>query len=159
MANHVPNVVGQKAGEPSLRDIAKDNLRQNFDRFHIEKRRSWGPILVDIVDRAAGQATCRANCHRLTYFLTDFQATMEDDERPEWECQLLRGNFVFRPPDTRLRRNLSAGRYIQIVQSRNTYANLALEMVRGGAADLVPKYNLHDPLISQIVSTLANELD
>jgi AraC family transcriptional regulator len=84
---------------------------------------------------------------------------MEDDERPEWECRLSRGNFVFRPPDTTLRRNLSAGRYIQILQSRTIYTNPASEMVRGGVADLVPKYNLHDPLISQLVSTLADEVE
>jgi len=98
MANHVPNVVGQKAGEPSLRDIAKDNPRQNFDRFHIEKRRSGGPILVDIVDRAAGEATCRANCNRLTYFLTDFQATMEDDEGHSGSANCCGGTSCFAHP-------------------------------------------------------------
>ena len=140
-------------------DLHGSNSRWKFPGFRIEKMRRWGPISVHIVDRAAGEAICRKDCYRLTYFLTDFQATMEDDERPEWECRLLSGNFVFRPPDTTLRRNLSAGRYIQILQSRKTYTNLASEMVRGGTIDLVPKYNLHDPLISQLVSTLANEVD
>ena len=143
----------------SIANLDRNNPRWNFGCFRIEKRRCWGPISVDIVERAAGEAICRSNCYRLTYVLTDFQGTMEDDERREWECQLLRGNFVFRPPDTTLRSDLTAGRYIQILQSRDTYTNLASEMVRGGAADLVPKYSLHDPLISQLVSTLANEVD
>jgi hypothetical protein len=54
---------------------------------------------------------------------------------------------------------MTAGRYIQILQSRDTYANLTAEMVRGDVADLVPKYDLQDPLISQLVSTIANEVE
>jgi AraC family transcriptional regulator len=140
-------------------DADKDNPRWNFPLFRIENRRCWGPISVHIVDRAAGEAICRSDCYRLTYFLSDFEATMEDDERPEWGCHLLPGNFVFRPPGTTLRSNLTAGRYIQIRQSRDTYTNLTSKMVRGGVADLAPRYNLHDPLISQLVSTIANEVE
>jgi len=139
-------------------ELDRNNPRWQFPVFRVEKRRCWGPISVDIVDRVAGQVICQSDCYQLTYFLTDFLATMEDDDNPEWESQLLRGNFVFRPPDTTLRSNLTAGRYIQILQSRDTYGNLTSEMVRGGVADLRPRYNLHDPLISQLVSALANEV-
>jgi AraC-like DNA-binding protein len=141
----------------STDDLDRDNPRSNFPLFRIEEGHCWGPISVHVVDRAAGEAICRSDCYRLTYFLDDFQATMEDDQRPRWECQLLRGNFVFRPPDTTLRSNLTAGRYIQILQSRDAYANLTAEMVRGEVADLVPRYDLQDPLISQLVSTIADE--
>jgi len=71
----------------------------------------------------------------------------------------LRGNFVFRPPDTTLRSNVTAGRYIQILQSRDTYEHLAAEMVKGGAVNLAPVYNINDPLISQLVSAIANEIE
>jgi AraC-like DNA-binding protein len=138
--------------------IERNNPHWNFPGFRIEKRKCWGPTSVHIVDRAAGEAICRSETYRLTYFLTDFQATMEDDQRPQWDCQLLSGNFVFRPPDTTLRSNLTAGRYIQILQSRDTYANLTSEIVRRGGADLRPRYDLHDPLISQLVLTIANEI-
>ena len=84
---------------------------------------------------------------------------MQDDERSEWKCNLLRDHFVFRPPDTTLRSNLTAGRYIQILQSRDTYDHLVSEMVRGGVVHLTPRYNLNDPLISQLVSTIANEME
>jgi len=159
MANQARKVVGQKAAETSLTNIERNNPRGEFNGFRVEKQRCWGPISVDLVDRAAGEAVCRSNCYRLTYFLTDFDATMEDDERPQWECQLLRGNFVFRSPDTTLRSNLTAGRYIQILQSRDTYANLTSEMVRGGVVNLGPLYNINDPLISQLVLTIANEIE
>ena len=83
---------------------------------------------------------------------------MQDDDRSEWECDLWCGNFVFRPPDTTLRSNLTAGRYIQVLQSRDTYDQLASEMVRGGVIHLAPRYDLNDPLISQLVSTIAHEM-
>jgi AraC-like DNA-binding protein len=146
------------APNASVEDADANNPRWDFPGFRIEKRRCWGPIAIHVVDRAAGDAICRSDCYRLTYFLSDFQATMEDDERPEWQCRPARGNFTFRPPGTTLRSNMTAGRYIQILQSRDTYARLTPEMVRGGVADLAPSYNLQDPLISQLVSALANEV-
>ena len=158
MADHAPNPDLQALAETSADCIDRDNPRWNFSGFSIEKRRCWGAIAVDIVDRTVGEAICRSDYHRLTYFLTDFHATMEDDERSEWECDLLRDHFVFRPPDTTLRSNLTSGRYIQILQSRDTYNRLASEMVPGGIVHLAPRYNLYDPLISQLVSTIANEM-
>jgi AraC family transcriptional regulator len=146
-------------GKISVEDTDADNPLWNFQGFRIEKRRCWGPISVRVIDRAAGEAICRSDCYRLTYFLTDFQGVMEDDEKPEWGCRLLRGNFLFRPSDTTLRSNQTAGQYIQILQSRDTYANLTSEMLQGGVAHLAPRYNLNDPLISQLVSTIANEIE
>ena len=84
---------------------------------------------------------------------------MKDDERPQWECQLSRGNFVFRPPGTTLRCDVTAGRYIQILQSRDTYEHLLPEMLKGDIVDLGPVYNIHDPLISQLVLTISNEIE
>jgi AraC family transcriptional regulator len=85
--------------------------------------------------------------------------TTQDDERSEWEWDLLRDNFVFRPSGTALRSNLTAGRYIQVLQGRDTYDQLASEMVPGGVVHLAPRYNLNDPLISQLVSTIPNEME
>ena len=130
-----------------------------FPSFPIEKKRLWGSISVAIVDRPAGKAICHNDCHRLTYYLSDFHATLQDDEGPERESYLLHDNFAFRPPDTTLRSNLTAGRYIQVLQRHDTYQQLASEMVPGGAVHLISRYNLSDPLISQLVSTIANEID
>jgi len=133
--------------------------RYNFSGFTIEKRRCWGAISVDIVTRAAGETCSRSDYHELTYFLTDFHAMIQDDERSEWECELLRHHFVFRPPETTVRSNLTTGRYIHVLQSRDTYDQLAAEMAPGGVVHLAPRYNLYDPLISQLVSTIANEME
>jgi AraC family transcriptional regulator len=54
---------------------------------------------------------------------------------------------------------LSGGRFIQILQSRETYDNLASELVRGGTVDLEPRSAFSDPLISQIAATTADETD
>jgi AraC family transcriptional regulator len=149
---------GCSSAPTSIEDLDRNNPRWSFPGFRIEKRRCWGPMSVHVVDRAAGEAICRSDCYRLTYYLTDFQARMEDDERPEWQCRLAGGNFTFRPAGTTLRSNMTAGRYIQILQSPDTYAHLTPEMVRGGVADLAPSYNLQDPLTTQLVSTIANEV-
>lgn len=153
------NPVGPITAETGIDCIDTSNPGRNFAGFLIEKSRSWGGMSIDIINRAAGEAVFRSDFYQLTYFLTDFQGTMEDDERPQWECQLFRDNFVFRPPDTTLRSNLTAGRYIQIVQSRDTYANLIAEMLRGDIGRLEPIYNMNHPLVSQLVLSLANEID
>jgi len=135
------------------------NQSLNFPNFPIEQTRCWGSMSLALVNRTAGAAICQSDCHRLTYFLTDFRATMQDDERSEWECELLRDNFVFRPPGTTLWSSLTAGRYIQILQRRDTYDHLATEMVRGGVVHLSPRYDLNNALISQLVLTIANEME
>ena len=149
----------RSTAEASPGDVEGCNQRSNFSGFSIEKRRCWGAITVDIVTRAAGETCSRSDYHELTYFLTDFHAIMQDDERSAWECELLRDHFVFRPPGTTLRSNLTTGRYIHVLQSRDTYDHLASEMVPGGDVHLAPRYNLYDPLISQLVSTIANEME
>jgi AraC-like DNA-binding protein len=131
---------------------------ERFEGFEIEKRRCWSAISVDIVTRMAGETLSRTNCYELTYFLTDFHATMQDDETA-WKCELLRDHFVFRPPDTTLRSKLTTGRYIHVLQTRDTYDQLTSTIVSGGVVQLAPRYNLYDPLISQLVSTIANEME
>jgi AraC family transcriptional regulator len=54
---------------------------------------------------------------------------------------------------------LSGGRFIQILQSRETYENLASELVGGGTIDLEPQDAFSDPLISQIAATMVDEID
>ena len=50
-------------------------------------------------------------------------------------------------------------RFIQIVQRRDVYDNIVSEMVHGGAANSEPRTELHDPLVSQIALTIANQID
>ena len=159
MSEPVRNLARRTTAKASSDHVDGRNQGSNLSHFSIEKRRCWGAITVDIVTRAAGETCSRSDYHELTYFLTDFHAIMQDDERSAWECELLRDHFVFRPPGTTLRSNLTTGRYIHVLQSRDTYDHLASEMVPGGVVHLAPRYNLYDPLISQLVSTIANEME
>jgi AraC family transcriptional regulator len=154
-----PHHSAEQTPKLSILQIERHDLRCGLSIFAVEKQRCWGLISADVVNRAAGEAVWRTDVYRLTYFLTNFRGTMQDDDRPAWECDLARGNFVFRPPDTTLRSRQTAGRYIQILQLRDSYNHLASEMVRGGVTRLRPRYNLNDALISQLVSTIANELE
>jgi AraC family transcriptional regulator len=119
-----------------------------------EKKRSWGQISAGIINRTAGELGYTSNYHRLTYFLSDFEGTIQIRGAPERTCELPSGTFTFRPLGAPVRVNLTAGRYIQILQSRDTYASLGL-----GILQLVPRYGLKDPLVSQIVLAIANEID
>ena len=75
--------------------------------------------------------------------------------RTEQRCELSRETFAFCPPRIALRCSLTAGRYIQILQTRDSYANLASVNPRC----LTPRYGLYDPLVSQIVLTVGKEID
>ena len=89
------NLARRTIAEAGSDYIDGHNQGPNLSHFSIEKRRCWGSITVDIVARAAGETCSRSDYHELTYFLTDFHATMQDNERSEWECELLRDHFVF----------------------------------------------------------------
>jgi len=159
LADSARSLTRRTTAETSSHRIDRHNPRWHFPGFPLEKTRSWPAISVGVVNRPAGQAICHSDCHRLTYFLTDFHGTMQDDTRSEWDCDLLRDHFVYRPPDTTLRSNLTAGRYIQVLQRRETYDHLSSEIARGGVVQLLPRYDVRDPLISQLVSTIANEME
>lgn len=141
---------------PADRDSADSG--RNLRLFYKEKQRSWGPISVEVVKRALGEATDLSVCHRLTYMLNDFEAVLAADDHPARHFRLRRGHFVYRPPDTTLRSYLTAGRYVRILQTRETYDHIAREILHSGVFRPEPRYALNDPLISQLVLTIANEI-
>jgi AraC family transcriptional regulator len=124
-----------------------------------EKSRSCGLMSVGVFRRAPGEMVWSSDYHRISYVLTDICGTKQSDDGPVEEYRLQRGDIAFRPCGSKLWSDLSGGRFIQILQSRETYDNLVPELVRSGAADLEPQDALNDPLISQIALTIANEID
>jgi AraC family transcriptional regulator len=97
--------------------------------------------------------------YRISCVLTDICGTKQSDDGRVEEYRLRPGDIAFRPRDRKLWSDLSGGRFIQILQSRETYDNLVPELVRGGTVHLEPQDAFSDPLISQIGLTLANEID
>src|SRR5215813_8551696 len=124
-----------------------------------ETSRSWGLISVGIFRRAPGEMVWSSDYHRISYVLTDISGTKQSDDGPTEEYRLRHGDIAFRPCNRKLWSDLSGGRFIQILQSRETFDNLAPELVRGGAIQLDPQDAFSDPLISQIALTIANEIE
>ena len=114
---------------------------------------------VGIFRRAPGEMVWRSDYHRISYVLTNISGTKQTDDGLVEEYRLRRGDIAFRPCNRKLWSDLSGGRFIQILQSRETYDNLAAELVRGGTVKLDPHDAFGDPLISQIALTIANEIE
>ena len=124
-----------------------------------EKSRSWGLISVGVFRRAPGEMVWLSDYHRISYVLADINGTKQSDDGPVEEYRLRRGDIAFRPCNRKLWSDLSGGRFIQILQSRETYDNLMAELVPGGTVQLDPQDGFSDPLISQIALTMANEIE
>jgi hypothetical protein len=91
--------------------------------------------------------------------MSDICGVKQSDGGAIEEYGLQPGDIAFRPPDRKLWSDLSGGRFIQILQSRETYNNLIAELVRGGTFHLDPQDAFSDPLMSQMALTVAHEID
>jgi len=154
------STVFRRATKPSIACSDADNPFWNSSGVHIESTRSWGSISADIVSRAVGKVVWRSDCYRIVYALSDFLGKVRNDNGPEQDSPLLRDNFSFRPFGVPFESTVEAPvRFIQIVQRRDVYDNLVSEIVHGGAVNSEPRTELHDPLVSQIALTIANQID
>lgn len=145
---------------PAAAHIDECNPYWSFSAVRTESARSWGSISAGMVSRAAGTVVWRSDCHRIVYSLTDVQGFIRNDDGPPLNWPLTRDNFSFRPSGVTLESSVEAPvRFIQILQGRDIYDSIISGMVRGGAVDLEPRTGLHDPLVSQIALTIANEAD
>jgi hypothetical protein len=140
------------------RNADKGDTVQRGQGVHIEKSRRWGLISADIVSRAGGQVLWQSDLHRVVYALTDIRGTTQSPDDLVKSLRLEPGCFTFRPAGVALRNTLpEPARFVRIKQSPDTYERLISEMVRGGAVQFEPSSGDRDPLVSQIVSTIANE--
>jgi len=123
-----------------------------------EKSRYWGLMSVGVFRRAPGEVVWRSDHHRISCPLDAICGTKQSDDGPVEDYRLRPGDIAFRPRNRKLWSDLSGGRFIQILQSRETYDNLIPELAHGGTVDLDPQDVFSDPLISQIAVTIANEI-
>jgi len=131
-----------------------------FPDFHVEKTRSWKSISADIVSRAAGEMVWRSDRHRIVYALSDIFGTMRSGGGPAQNKPLHRDKFSLIPSGVTIRADTPAPiRFIQILQSPGTYDDIISDMVHGGTVNLEPRTALQDPLVSQIASTIVDEID
>jgi AraC family transcriptional regulator len=124
-----------------------------------EKTLFWGKMSVGIFLRRPGEVIWQRDCYRICCPLSeDIFGVKQSDDGVVEEYRLRLGDIAFRPPNRKLWSNLSGGRFIQILQSRDTYDNLVPELVHGGTVRLEPQDVFCDPLISQIAATAADEI-
>jgi AraC family transcriptional regulator len=157
---NISSIIPEDQTKPSFAYFDARNPFWSFPEVCIESARSWGTISADVVNRSAGKMVWRSDRHRIVYALTDVLGTIRNDGGPPQDGQLRRDNFSFRPSGIRFESSIEAPvRFIQIVQHPNVYNDIVSEMIRGGAIDLEQRTGLHDPLVSQIFQTMANEID
>ena len=154
-----PWVIAQNAATPKIASVDGSNPFWSSPGIHIQNTRSWGSISADVVSRTAGKMVWRSDRHRIVYALTDVLGTIRNGDGPSRDQRLRRDHFSFRPSGVTLESTIEASvQFIQIVQRCDVYNNIVSEMVRGGAVHFDPRPGLHDPLVSQIALTLANEM-
>jgi AraC family transcriptional regulator len=151
---------GRTATERCLNHADEGDPNGRCQRLHIEKTRCWGSISAEIVNRAAGEVVWQSGYHRTVYPFTELLGTIRSGDGPIQDLRLERGGFAFRPSGVTLRSTLSGpARFVRILQSPDTYERIVSDVVRGGALHFEPRAVAHDPLISQIVLTIANEIE
>ena len=146
--------------KPSIAHFDVGNPFWSTAGICIESSRSWRSISAETVERAVGKVVWLSDCYRIVYALSDFVGTVRKDNGPEHDSPLMHGNFSFCPFGVALESTVEQPvRYIQIVQRCEVYDNIVTEMVRGGDVNLMPRTKLHDPLVSQMALTIANQID
>ena len=141
------------------RATCPDPITSGLKLVSEEKSRSWGLMSAGVFRRAPGEVVWQSDYYRISCVLSDMCGAKQIEDGPAEEYRLRPGDIAFRPRDGKLWTDLSGGRFIQILQSRETYDNIISELVRGGSVHLDPHDAFRDPLISQIAVTLANEID
>ena len=155
----VSETIAQNGATPKIASFDASNPFWSSPGIHIERTRSWETISVDVVSRTAGTMVWRSDRHRIVYALTDVFGTIRNNNGPPQDRRLMRDNFSFRPSGILFESTVEVPiRFIQIVQRRDLYDNIVSEMVRGSAVNPEPRTELRDPLVSQIVLTIANQI-
>ena len=147
---------------PHSADIARVDERHPIAEvtgLNVENTRSWGLISADIINRAEGEVNWRSDYYRVTQSLTDIEGTSQLNGGRIRRLQQWRGMVTVTPPGRSTRVIATEGRLVQILQSPEAYDTIIAEHVRGGAVDFETWALTNDPLASQMISTIAHEME
>jgi AraC family transcriptional regulator len=144
MRNHICDEHHSPAGVPGL---------------YVEKTRCWGPVSAEIINRAAGEVNWRSDYHRVNVALTVMRGTANIDGGPTRPMEFSPGKLSFTPGGVSTRTIMPAGQMMHVLQSPETYDTIVSDIVRGGAVHFEMRYPIIDPLVSQITSTIAHEME
>jgi AraC family transcriptional regulator len=152
-----PSNIKQQAKK---RSVDKDDLVRSAPGIHSEKSRTWELISAALINRAAGEVISpRSNYHRVTVALTAIRGVAHIEGGPERSLLFSPGELSFTPGGVSTRTILPAARVMQAAQRPATYDTIISEIVRGGSVHFEPRHPINDPLVLQIVSTLAYEME
>jgi len=150
-------------GRPNIARVDEHNPVWSLPGYHADNTRSWGPISASVVTRPAGEGVWRSDYHRILYdpvgYTSTGTGTLQFENGPVQGYQYLPNQVSFVPRGVMARSNRPITvQFIQMRQTPETYDALISDMVRGGAVDLEPTTPFDDPLVSQIASTITNEM-
>ena len=126
----------------------------------ISKIKSWASITVVTFHRDAGEALWRGDRHRIVLTPDQFPSLLVQVEQgPTRQMRVVEpGTLAFFPAGTTVRSVAAAARLGQVVWEARLYSALLPEL--GAVASRFDfLYPLQDPLLSQIVTTLAGEIE
>jgi AraC family transcriptional regulator len=122
--------------------------------------KSWPSITAMSYARGAGESVWRGDRHRMTVFLDQLPPVLVQVEQgPAYELPpAAPGTVSFCPPEVTLRSVMPAARIVLVAWSTDLYSGLLPEL---GAERICFEHllHLHDPLLGQIVTTLAQEVE
>ena len=155
---------GDYGDKPDAGGAAGNDPARPLSRCHaayvVERAQYWRSMSTSIISRNTGKLVWQSDHHRTIFALTDIVGTYQSENGAVHGLSLLRGAFVFRPSGMILRSILPASaRFIRILQSPDTYDSILSEMVRGGTPDFEMRLPISDALVSQMASTLAQEME
>lgn len=131
--------------------------------LRVQKKRSWPHVSASLFSRAAGEGCWRNDEHRICVPLLGARSgtvQIENGRTEEFKFTAL-NPIQFSPAGITARWVLEEDNTcLQIVQSRETYRNLASEITApGSAVDLQPIFFLDDPQLAALVQSIVNEID
>jgi AraC family transcriptional regulator len=139
-----------------------DWLRNSFwqvPKVNISEVKSWPAITAMSFHRDDGETIWRGDRHRLVLTLEEVPpALLQVEQGPAWQSPIgVPGALGFYPAGLTVRVVHPAARFVQLLWDTNFYSSLLpeLEAARSRFEFLFP---IQDPLLSQIVTTLAQEI-
>jgi AraC family transcriptional regulator len=129
-------------------------------KIEISRMRSWPSFAAMSYHRDSGEATWRGDRHRLILALDQRPPmVLQVEQGTTWETNLAPpGTLSFCPAGLTIRTVQSAAKHVQVVWDANLYSNLLPEL-EAEASRFEFHVSLQDPLLSQLVSTLADETE
>jgi AraC family transcriptional regulator len=140
--------------------VSRDGVVWTGPGLRVERAQSWGGVSAAIYQRGGGESTWRNPRHRLVLALTALggvSTRVEGGHRLDIIAPA--GTLGFHPGGATLEIAHGSGRVIQVLQDPALYDAVAAEACGRCVLGIEPILPFEDPLIAQIVRTLAAEMD